>query len=260
MQRIFVTVATTIGLGLASSATAFAADMRMPVKVPSPAPALMAYNWTGLYVGVHGGYSWGRWNGDLTFDPGGGPIEVFDPANRTIDGNGWLAGGQIGFNYQLNSFVFGLEADASWTNFKGSGSFNTAPGDFNWVIKNRLDWFGTVRGRAGVAVDNFLFYATGGAAFGQSKGNLAVTNIVPCCLPTAVGSAKENHVGWTVGGGVEWMFFRNWSVKAEYLYVDLGTADYHFTGTTFVGTPHTTDSFLGDLKFSVVRAGLNYKF
>ena len=191
---------------------------------------------------------------------GGGPIEVFDPANRTIDGNGWLAGGQIGFNYQLNSFVVGIEADASWTNLKGSGSFNTAPGDVNWAIENRLDWFGTVRGRAGIAVNNFLFYATGGAAFGQSKGDLVVTNVIPCCLVTAVASAKENHVGWAAGGGIEWMYSRNWSVKAEYLHVDLGTADYHFVGTTFVGTPHTTDSFLGDFTFNVVRAGLNYRF
>ena len=248
-----------LGFGALAS-SAMAADLPRKAPPVSPVQSVQAANWTGLYVGVHGGYSWGRWNGDLTFDPGGGPIEVFDPANRTIDGNGWLAGGQIGFNYQLNSFVVGIEADASWTNLKGSGSFNTAPGDVNWAIENRLDWFGTVRGRAGIAVNNFLFYATGGAAFGQSKGDLVVTNVIPCCLVTAVASAKENHVGWAAGGGIEWMYSRNWSVKAEYLHVDLGTADYHFVGTTFVGTPHTTDSFLGDFTFNVVRAGLNYRF
>ena len=82
----------------------------------------------------------GHWDGDLTFDPGTGPlVGVFDPSHRTIDANGWLAGGQIGFNYQVNSFVFGLEADASWTNLKGNGSFNTIPGDFNWAIENQLE-------------------------------------------------------------------------------------------------------------------------
>jgi outer membrane immunogenic protein len=250
-----------IALGLSGLATsAVAADL--PRKAPPlpPVQSVQPANWTGFYVGVHGGYSWGQWDGNLHFDPGTGPLEVFNPARRTIDGNGWLAGGQIGFNYQINSFVFGLEADASWTNLKGRGSFNTAPGDFNWAIENRLNWFGTARARAGVAVDSFLFYATGGVAFGQSKGDLVVSEVVPCCLVTAVASANENHVGWTVGGGVEWMYSRNWSVKAEYLYVDLGTADYHFVGTTFVGTPHTTDNFLGDLTFSVVRAGLNYRF
>ena len=70
-------------------------------------------NWTGFYIGVHAGYSWGRWDGDLTFDPGTGPVQVFDPSNRKIDANGWLAGGQIGFNYQLGSFVFGSEADVA---------------------------------------------------------------------------------------------------------------------------------------------------
>lgn len=177
-----------------------------------------------------------------------------------IDANGWLAGGQIGFNYQLNSFVFGLEADASWTNLKGSGSFNTIPGDVNWSIENRLDWFGTVRGRVGFAVNNFLFYGTGGVAFGQTKGDQVVTNIIPCCLVTAVASTDENHIGWAAGGGVEWMYSRNWSFKAEYLYVDLGSADYRFVGTTFVGTPHTTDSFPADLAFHIVRVGVNYRF
>jgi outer membrane immunogenic protein len=185
---------------------------------------------------------------------------VFDPSHRTINAHGWLAGAQIGFNYQLNSLVFGLEADASWTNLKGNGSFNTIPGDVNWAIENQLDWFGTVRGRAGVAVNNFLFYGTAGVAFGQTKAHQVVTNIIPCCLVTAVSSASENHIGWTAGGGVEWMYSRNWSVKVEYLYVDLGSADYRFIGTTFVGTPHTTDSFPADLTFHVVRLGVNYRF
>jgi len=85
-------------LGFSALATsAMAADL--PRKAPpAPVQPVQAVNWTGLYVGVHGGYSWGKWEGDLTFDPGGGPIEVFDPAHRTIDGHGWLAGGQIGFN------------------------------------------------------------------------------------------------------------------------------------------------------------------
>ena len=172
------TLWTALGLTLLAT-SAMAADL--PRKAPPVAPvqSVQPISWTGFYVGAHAGYSWGRSDGDLTFDPGGGPIEVFDPANRTIDAHGWLAGGQIGFNYQLNSFVFGLEADASWTNLKGSGSFNTAPGDFNWAIESRLDWFGTVRGRAGVAVNNFLFYATGGVAFGQSKADLVVTNGFP---------------------------------------------------------------------------------
>jgi outer membrane immunogenic protein len=77
---------------------------------------------------------------------------------------------------------------------------------------------------------------------------------------TAVASTDENHIGWAAGGGVEWMYSRNWSFKAEYLYVDLGSADYRFVGTTFVGTPHTTDSFPADLAFHIVRAGITIDF
>ena len=258
MKKLLLAMVCLMALGVAAPASA--ADM--PVKAAPPPPVAPIYNWTGLYVGGHAGYSWGRWGGDLTFDPGTGPLAgIFDPSHRTIDTNGWLAGGQIGFNYQVNSLVFGLEADASWTNLKGSGNFNTIPGDVNWAIQNRLDWFGTVRGRAGVAVNNFLLYGTAGIAFGQTKADELVTNIIPCCLVTAVGSANENHIGWTAGAGVEWMYSRNWSVKAEYLYTDLGSADYRFVGRNLAaGTPHTTDSFPADLTFHTVRVGVNYKF
>jgi outer membrane immunogenic protein len=167
----------------------------------------------------------------------------------------------IGFNYQVNAIVFGLEADASWTNLKGNGSFTTSAADTNWALENRLDWFGTVRGRAGFAVNDFLLYATGGAAIGQAKSSLVVTNLVPCCLMTANGSVTENLIGWTAGAGIEWMYSRSWSFKVEYLYVDLGSANYNFVGINFLaGIPHTTDSFPSDLKFNVVRAGVNYRF
>lgn len=162
-MRIFL-----IALGLTALATsAIAADLPRKAPAAPPVQAVQAINWTGFYIGVHAGYSWGHWDGDLTFDPGTGPVQVFDPSNRKIDANGWLAGGQIGFNYQLGSFVFGSEAHVSWTNLKGEDTFSTIGGNnFSWNISNRLDWFGTVRGRAGIAVDRFLIYGTGGVAFG----------------------------------------------------------------------------------------------
>lgn len=222
--------------------------------------APLVVSWTGMYVGAHAGYSWGSLDGNLTFDPGTGPIVVFDPSAHDIDTDGWLLGGQIGFNYQVNSLVFGLEADASWSDAKGDGSFTTIAGDTNWDIETQLDWFGTVRGRMGVAVDNFLLYGTAGVAFGQSSADLVVTNTIPCCLETATGSAEEDHVGWAAGAGAEWMFSQNWSLKGEYLYTDLGSADYRLVGTTFLGDPHTTDSFPADLSFHTIRLGVNYRF
>ena len=246
-------VAGTIATLAAQSA--YGADL--PVKAP-PQPQLSVPTWTGFYVGIHAGYAWGDWAGDLTFDPGTGPLFVFDPPHRTINANGGVLGGQIGFNYQVNYFVFGLEADASWTNLKGSNSFTTFDGATNWAIENRLEWFATVRGRAGIATNNLLFYGTAGVAFGQTKGDLVVTALP--AFVTAGGSATENHIGWAAGGGVEWQYTRALSVKFEYLFVDLGSADYRFVGTTFVGTPHTTDSFPADLAFHTVRVGVNYRF
>lgn len=259
MKKLFIGGVAFIAFNAALvllATSALAADL--PRKAPPPPPQPVQASWTGFYIGAHAGYSWGRWDGDLTFDPGTGPLQVFDPSHRTIDAHGWLFGGQIGFNYQVNYFVFGLEADASWTNLKGSNNFTTFDGATNWAIENRLDWFATVRGRAGVAIDNLLFYGTGGVAFGQTKGDLVVTALP--AFVTAVGSATENHIGWAAGGGVEWQYTRALSVKFEYLHVDLGSASYRLVGTTFVGTPFTTDSFPADLKFDIVRVGVNYRF
>ena len=227
-------------LGLAALTTpATAADLTR--KAPPAVPVQqvqIAGNWAGLYVGVHGGYSWGRWDGDLYLDPGTGPVQSFSPSRRTIDADGWLAGGQIGFNHQFNSFVLGLEADASWTNLKGNGTFSTPGGVVTWAIETQLDWFATVRGRAGFAVNNFLFYGTGGVAFGRTNGSEVVTQL-PGPVLTAIASTSGNHIGWTAGAGVEWMYTRNWSFKAEYLYVDLGSADYRFIGQNLFAQSRT---------------------
>src|SRR5262245_40893353 len=94
----------------ALAAPAHSADLRPVYKAPPPVPF---FSWAGLYVGGNVGYGWGQWDGDPTYyDPltGGAPLQIFFPPNRTVDAKGWLAGGQVGFNYQINSFVFGLEA------------------------------------------------------------------------------------------------------------------------------------------------------
>jgi outer membrane immunogenic protein len=256
--------ALALTAGFASGAAVAHADGPYPYVPPLP-------NWTGVYVGGHAGYSWGRWDGALTHDAGLGPVaEIFDPDERTIGANGWLGGGQIGFNYQRGILVFGFEADSSWTHLDGQKTFSTIDQgndglrDFTWKIENQLDWFATVRGRAGIVAHNFLFYGTGGVAFGHTKGSEVVTGFEGQGFPatgqvTAVGSTSENHIGWSAGGGIEWLVSPRLSIRAEYLYLDLGSASYRFIGTTFVGQPHTTDSFPADLTFHTVRIGLNAK-
>lgn len=241
------------------------------------------FNWTGLYVGAHLGHGWADWSGKLEYDPGTGPMDVFnkDPS-AAISGKGWNGGGQIGFNKQFGNLVLGVEVDGSWGGADGDGTFIIDPDgdkktDYTWRIKTKVDAFGTARVRAGIANGPLLLYATGGLAFARTSADLTVTGFPPQGFTppetTAVGSATENHLGWALGGGAEWNIGGGWSLKAEYLYLNLGSVDYRMKGTAYPSKapcagpissgcsfPHTTDSFNADLDMHVVRAGLNYRF
>jgi outer membrane immunogenic protein len=236
--------------------------------------------WTGFYIGGHGGWASGRWDGTLTYADAylyGDPWK--DVANQRISANGWEAGGQAGVNYQTGAIVWGVEVDASATGLKKSGSFDAVglSAGYNWTIENKLDWYGTARGRIGVAFDRLLIYGTGGVAFGQSSSTEIVTadkrqGFDPAQV-TARASVREHHVGWAAGAGAEWMLLPNWTFKVEWLYVDLGDADYRFLGTAYPDKPactgavssacsfkHMTDSFPAGLQFQTIRAGINLKF
>ena len=218
MKKLLLASAGVLALGIAAAS---AADIQrrqaMPAKAPlySPVPV---YNWTGFYVGINGGGGWGRsdFSAPLTSD-----------SFRT---SGWLVGGTLGYNYQMGQIVFGLEGDMDWSNLRGSG---TCAG-ISCSVRN--NWLGTARGRIGYAIDRFLPYVTGGAAFGNIKTSVA-----------GLGDASETKTGWTVGGGLEAAIAGPWTAKVEYLHVDLGR------GASILGS---------DAKFNadIVRAGLNYRF
>jgi outer membrane immunogenic protein len=213
-----------LGLALLASValvgTAAAADL--PVKAPVyKAPAMAPlYNWTGFYVGLNAGYSWGRQDNS---DVNALGVTVLSNSDHL---NGFIGGGQIGYNWQVNQWVFGLEADFQGSGQKADGSMFIAapPSNFapttNVTINytDKLDWFGTVRGRIGYAMGttgNWLPYVTGGWAYGH--GEISAT--------TSLGesfSGSQDYSGWTVGGGVEWAFANLWSAKLEYLYIDFG--------------------------------------
>ena len=218
-------------------------------------------NWQGLYVGAHFGAGWG--NGDVTISslPAGTPPGL-TPVTLKPDPEGVLAGIQAGYNYQTGIFVVGAEADFSFSNMKGTVSSpvtmvggGVIPG-YTAVAQQRTDWFGTMRLRAGVTpVSQLLLYATGGVAFGevQYSGNV----IFPPVFQFPVSESKTK-VGWTVGAGAEYALTRNWSIKAEYLYYDLGNESL-LGNPTLVGFPVQN---MYDFKTSanIVRAGINYKF
>jgi outer membrane immunogenic protein len=266
MCRLSVALIATIStIGLAHVASA--ADM--PVKAPvSKAPVVVPYNWTGFYVGVNAGYTWGPW------DASSNQI-IFDPSTThspKVDGG--LVGLQAGYNWQSGAWVYGLEGDIQITGAKDTDAW-TAPGAAAVVIIDdflpgpagggpmsfthewKFPWFGTVRGRLGfVPADRWLLYVTGGLAVGEAKYNMtfsqpgAVRLFNPYFL-----SDEVTRVGWTVGAGVETAFANNWSVKLEYLYVDLGTRAIDTVDVD--GAPFHVEY---KIRNNIVRAGLNYKF
>lgn len=238
------------------------------------------YNWSGAYVGIHGGYGWGDHDGTFTVE-GVDPDTHFPPsAARSYELNGGFGGGQIGLNFQHESFVFGIEADASYADIDGSVSGTTQTfgtwGSYTKDITTEIEWLGTLRGRLGVDVGPALIYGTGGFAWAKTDGEQVTVFNGGLVLPAAggggpaglhaVSSDDKWLTGWTAGGGVEWALSKSWSLKGEYLYVDLGSADYRYVGTKTgigggaAGDPHDTDGFAGDLNIQTVKIGLNYKF
>jgi outer membrane immunogenic protein len=208
------------GLGAALLASsAFAADL--PRRSAPVAPAFTAapvFSWTGFYVGANAGYGFGS--------PTGRGSAVF------ADTKGFVGGGQIGYNHQINQVVLGLETDLQFTDMHGKNSGVGVAG-----TKSSLPYFGTVRGRAGIAVDRFLPYLTAGFAYGGSH----VTE-------PAVGKSTTTHYGWVVGGGVEYAFTNNITARVEGLYMDLG--EKRVLGNT---RKYGNES-------GIIRTGVNYKF
>jgi len=196
-----------------------------------------AYNWQGLYLGVNAGYGWGNDNA-ASFSAAGGSSGAINPS-------GWFGGGQVGYNAQFSSLVLGLEADlqgadiSDTTGLAGGAAFTQATTD--------IEWFSTVRGRIGYAAGPALLYFTGGWAFADVNASVTSTNGVGSTVSM---SSDDIQSGYTLGGGIEWAFAPNWSLKSEYLYVDLGKE----TWSSPAGTYST------DTDFHTARVGLNYRF
>lgn len=198
MKKLLLASVGLLALGVASAS---AADISHRRAMPAKAPVYVAppYNWTGSYVGINGGGAF----------------------NTT----GGLVGGTLGYNYQIGQVVYGLEGDMDWSNMR----------DRDTALRN--DWLGTVRGRLGYAIDRFMPYVTGGAAFGNIRTPV-----------DALGSSSnETKAGWALGGGIEAAIAGPWTAKVEYLHVDLGR------GGSVLNTNARFDA-------DIVRAGLNYRF
>ena len=280
MKRIWVGIAAATSL---ISTGALAADLpaKAPVYTKAPAYVEPVFDWTGFYIGLNGGFSWG--NSDNTFTAGTFPVTS---ASNHMDG--WVFGGQLGYNWQFNRiWVFGIEGDIDATGQNGTATMDpstivtvavpppaaralptittttTATGTF----EDKLEWLSTVRGRIGVLpTDRVLLYVTGGLAIGEVKStsSVAMTSTAVSSFggapvvtaASALGTSSTTRAGWTIGAGVEGAISGNWTAKLEYLYVDLGTINNNFVGVApfapLAISSHVTDN--------IVRAGINYKF
>jgi outer membrane immunogenic protein len=253
---------------LASSIGAHAADLTRP-DYKAPAYVAPAAGWAGWYVGLNAGYAFGTSNLNTVVSRQGNWFTVGEVAAIAAAGagsaspKGFTGGIQLGYNWQWNRVVFGLEADANAFMLKGSAS-GTAPDPIilgnNYVIDQQIktDWLATVRPRIGYAFDNFLVYVTGGAAATQLKYNVTYAETTSGATSSG-GSASKLKIGWTAGLGAEYALWQRWSLKAEYLYVDLGSvsADTNVTGPLGQTGQLTSTA---DLKAHIVRVGVNYRF
>ena len=239
-MRVFA----VIGCLLAITNLAWGADM--PIKVPPIKPvATPAFNWSGVYLGINGGYGSGSSN--WAFPGAGCGGGCGNTGNFNI--NGPLAGGTLGANLQSGRFVSGIETDGDWSNIKGAtSSTNVTCGN----CQTSNEWLATLRARAGVAWDRVLLYATAGGAAGDIKSSVPA---VPAFgLPAASSSSTE--FGWTAGAGIEVAITENVSAKVEYLYVDLKNGSFRCAvcaGGAGASVPVSFDA-------SMVRSGLNLKF
>ena len=239
LHRFFLGFALTtfVAAGWSASQSEMALAADMPIKAPSRTFAI-ASNWTGLYIGANAGYGWGR--SSWTDDPIFGASDLGSHTTR-----GGLVGGQIGYNWQIGTWVVGLEADVDWANLKGNHV-----DQFLSDLNTKTTALGTLTGRVGYAWNQTLLYGKGGAGWARFKYDDFTTLGGPLN-----GSSSSTRWGWTIGGGLEYAFATNWSAKVEYNYLDFGTKRLGFSGGA-------GGAFVQDItdRTHLVKIGVNYRF
>jgi outer membrane immunogenic protein len=233
MNKLLFTAVAAVGS--LAAAQSLAADLPRAAPAPYRAPLaapVPVFSWTGFYVGGNVGYGFARANADVTV---GGVTTRVDSENL----RGAVGGGQAGFNWQTGPLVLGIEGDLQWS---GQKAVFTLGGI---TQTDRINTFGTVRARAGVAVDRVLVYGTGGWAYGTWRTDLTVPGV-------GTGNYSISRSAWAAGAGAEVAFTDHLTAKLEYLYLDTGRIN---DATTLPGV-----TFTNRLKDNVVRVGVNYLF
>ena len=242
MKKFLLGTVGIAALGFVTQASAADLAARPYTKAPPLAVAAI-YDWSGFYIGANGGYGTQRRSWDLV-----APSLVLGPEG-SHDADGGTAGGQIGYRWQSGQFVYGLEAQGNWADFRGSNVSLALPAFTN---RSRMDAFGLFTGQIGYAWNNALLYAKGGAAVTSNRYDSFLT-----ANGALAGSARDNtRWGATVGAGLEYGFTPNWSVGVEYNHIFVGSSDVNFA--TPNGTYFATDRIRGDA--DIVTARINYRW
>lgn len=237
MKRILLASAGLLALALAQPAAAADLPVRMPTKGPVLA-APVIYNWTGFYVGAHLGYAWGDkdwWD----------PTFLGVAASHNVDG--FIGGVQAGYNWQAGQWVFGIEGDISWADMNGNALCGPA---LAFTCNSDVNWLATLTGRVGYTWDRMLLYVKGGVAWADDSYTFATGAGV-----FGASSGDGSRSGWTLGVGLEYAFWNNWSTKIEYNYMDFGTDRVtFFNGAANIANPDV------DQTVHAIKLGVNYRF
>lgn len=275
MKASALKIWTMAAFAAVAATSAFAADM--PVKAPPP--VVEVWTWDKWYVGLNGGYSWGRSDTSGTFYNNNTGAQLSPTENRRLNLDGGVFGGQVGKNWQNGKFVFGIEADGQWSGERGSSLFScvvpnvpfgvacnaitAGPGlgvSPTTTFNQEIQWFATFRGRAGVlATPTALLYVTGGVVVAGINTNGVISGFTAQQTPTSVawGNSSTNW-GWVVGAGLEARLGGNWTGKIEGLYMDLGSVSG--APVLLTSNPPLRFNYNSNITDVVVRAGVNYHF
>jgi outer membrane immunogenic protein len=232
-----------------------AADLA--VKAP-PLTGPLPAQWSGFYLGIHGGYGWGHDSLDAEVSPATNLSPISGFSNPSPKGG--VFGGQAGYNWQNGTFVGGLEIDASGADLTDSQStvlVFPGPRGFNETdtLSSKIDFLASARARAGfLLTPDWLVYGTAGLGLAHDSITKSVT--FASGVSNTSSTAVNDHVGWTAGGGVEYRLWQNLLLRAEYLHYGFGSV--HYQGNTGFGSPPL--SFNSRLSVDVARGGLSYQF
>jgi outer membrane immunogenic protein len=242
---------TAFALAALQGPSAQAADL--PVKKASPVVAAAPPSWTGWYIGAQVGGTRADWNvSPIVWPgaPGASPLAPPGFAVGGLDDLGWAGGLNVGYNYQFGNFVLGFEADINWTNASNSRNFGTVGTLNNLSVETSVDYYYSLRARAGVVVDRALFYVTGGGAWAKSEIETGgFGTLGPASLASSDSAA---HSGWVLGAGFDYWISPQWIVGLEYKHFDFGRKNYALVwplGTVFTSSDLTLDEVTLRVKY-----------